>query len=81
MSPIKPYTIENNGSFAQMAVIECRGLELVDFEPRTGFKAVGVKSGTKFEDIDLTEGDWAEYDEKGGVPVGISELQTEFRRP
>jgi hypothetical protein len=33
-SPIKPYTIEDNGSFAHMAVIDCRGLELVDFEPR-----------------------------------------------
>lgn len=33
-SPIKPYTIENNGSFAKMAIIECRGIELIDFEPR-----------------------------------------------
>ncbi|CAB4488247.1 DUF866-domain-containing protein [Rhizophagus irregularis] len=79
-SPIKPYTIENNGSFAKIAIIECRGIELIDFEPRAGFKAVGIKSGTVFEDIDLTEGDWAEYDEKGGVPVGISEIKSEFRR-
>jgi hypothetical protein len=33
-SPIKPYTIENDGNFAQMAIIECRGLEFIDFEPR-----------------------------------------------
>jgi hypothetical protein len=26
--------------------------------------AEGAETGTKFEDIDLTEGDWAEYDEK-----------------
>jgi hypothetical protein len=35
-----------------------------DLNYQTGFKAVGVKSGTKFEDIDLREGDWADYDEK-----------------
>ena len=68
---------------------------------QTGFKAIGVESGTEFEDIDLREGDWADYDEKvfflnvsilyhtqsddclyskSGVPVGISEIESEFRR-
>ncbi|CAI2164069.1 16973_t:CDS:2 [Funneliformis geosporum] len=70
-SPVKPYTIESSGNFAQMITIECRGLELIDFEPR---------ARTKFEDIDLTDGDWAEYDEKGGIPVGISEVQAKFKR-
>ncbi|CAG8451321.1 6704_t:CDS:2 [Ambispora leptoticha] len=72
--PIKLYTIENSGKFAEMAVIECRGLEFVDFEPR------GAESGTIFDDIDLTDGDWADYDEKAGLPVGISEIKAEFRR-
>ncbi|KAF0488514.1 DUF866-domain-containing protein [Gigaspora margarita] len=31
---IKPYTIENSGQFSQIAIIECRGLEFVDFDPR-----------------------------------------------
>lgn len=44
--------------------IECRGLELVDFAPREGWKAKGAESGTVFEDIDLTDGDYADYDEK-----------------
>jgi len=38
--------------------------------------------GAAFEGADLSEaaGDgWAEYDEKAGVPVGISGLETEFR--
>ncbi|CAG8517120.1 4139_t:CDS:2 [Acaulospora morrowiae] len=94
---IKPYTIDNNGQFTQIAIIECRGLEFVDFDPRIGFKAKGVDSGTIFENIDLTEGDWAEYDEewltsdgscfhlsncsmKAQVPVGISNIKSEFKR-
>ncbi|CAJ0827622.1 16484_t:CDS:10 [Entrophospora sp. SA101] len=78
--PTQLYTIENNGKFVKMLAVDCRGLELVDFEPRMGFKATGVDSKTLFEDIDLTEGIWADYDEKAGVPVGISEIETEFKR-
>jgi hypothetical protein len=29
-----------------------------------GWVAKGTESGTPFEDIDLTEGEWVEYDEK-----------------
>ena len=39
-SPITPYTIENSGNFAQMAIIECRGLEFVDFEPRVNIQKI-----------------------------------------
>ncbi|KAF9575823.1 hypothetical protein EC968_001611 [Mortierella alpina] len=72
------YDIENNGRFATIVTIECRGLELVGFEPREGWKAKGAESGTVFEDIDLTEGDWAEYDEKSEMPVGISSIEAKF---
>jgi len=74
------YSIEHVNKFAKLAVIDCRGLEPVDFDPRSGWTAQGVESGSKFEDIDLTEGDWAEYDEKAGEPVGISNIESEFRK-
>ncbi|RHZ56357.1 hypothetical protein Glove_402g30 [Diversispora epigaea] len=77
---INPYTIENNEQFSPIVIIECRGLEFVDFDPRFGFSAKGVDSETIFENIDLTEGYWADYDEKAEVPVGISDLKSEFRR-
>nr|CAG8448001.1 9474_t:CDS:2 [Entrophospora candida] len=72
--PTQLYTIENNGKFVKILAVDCRGLELM------GFKATGVDSKTLFEDIDLTEGIWADYDEKAEVPVGISEIETEFKR-
>jgi hypothetical protein len=43
---------------------DCRGLELVGFEAREGWMAKGDESGTVFEDIDLTEGEWVDYDAK-----------------
>lgn len=31
---VQPYSAEKNGEFQKFAVFDCRGLELVDFQPR-----------------------------------------------
>ncbi|KAI7899986.1 uncharacterized protein BX663DRAFT_488735 [Cokeromyces recurvatus] len=77
---VKGYEIEKNGEFQQIAQFDCRGLELVDFQPRESWTAKGAESDTIFEDIDLTEGEWAEYDEKSGEPVGISNIEVQFKK-
>lgn len=41
---------------------------------------MGVESGTKFAAIDLTEGDWFDYDEKAGEEVSIKDVKWEIRR-
>ena len=38
----------------------------------------GRESGTVFEDVDLSEGDWAEYDERSEESVMISEIDAKF---
>eukprot|EP00249_Psilotum_nudum_P004647 c18151_g1_i2 orf=266-598(+) len=35
-------------------------------------------SGSKFADIDLSEGEFAEYDEKASCPVGITDIEHKF---
>ncbi|KAF9337616.1 hypothetical protein BG006_003789 [Podila minutissima] len=72
------YEIENNDKFATIVTIECRGLEPVNFEPRMGWKAKGAESGTVFDDVDLSEGEWVEYDDKSELPVGISNIEAKF---
>jgi len=42
--------------------------------------ATGIDSGTKFTSIDLTDGEWFDYDEKAGEEVSIKELKWEIRR-
>jgi Eukaryotic protein of unknown function (DUF866) len=42
--------------------------------------ATGVDSSTKFTAIDLTEGDWFDYDEKAGDEVSITDLKWEISR-
>ncbi|XP_009984972.1 PREDICTED: UPF0587 protein C1orf123 homolog, partial [Tauraco erythrolophus] len=56
----------------------CRGLEPVDFQPQAGFAAEGAESGTPFNDINLLEKDWNDYDEKTKESVGIYEVTHKF---
>ena len=38
----------------------------------------GQESGTVFEDVDLTELEWADYDERSGESTVISEIEVKF---
>ena len=42
--------------------------------------ATGVESGTKFTDIDLSDGEWFDYDEKASEEVSIKDIKWEIRR-
>ncbi|KJA26059.1 hypothetical protein HYPSUDRAFT_199289 [Hypholoma sublateritium FD-334 SS-4] len=75
---ITSYSAEN-GQFAPLLVIECRGLEFIDFDPRGTWKCMGT-TGTKFPEVDLVDKEWNDYDEKAAVPVGISEFESRFER-
>ncbi|KAJ1977371.1 hypothetical protein H4R35_002331 [Dimargaris xerosporica] len=77
---VTSYDAEHNGQFSRIAVLECRGLEPVEFEARSGWKAVGVESGQIFDEIDLTDGDWADYDEKANNEVSVMDLEFQFSR-
>ncbi|KAF4797203.1 hypothetical protein TURU_077184 [Turdus rufiventris] len=86
---IKPYNMETDGLLTQLQAedsekfktiveFECRGLEPVDFQPQAGFAAEGAESGTPFNDINLLEKDWNDYDEKTKESVGIYEVTHKF---
>ncbi|KAK7064301.1 hypothetical protein R3P38DRAFT_2823626 [Favolaschia claudopus] len=75
---VKPYVAEN-GQFGPLLVVECRGLEFVDFEPRGMWKCKGMK-GSIFSDVDLESGEWNDYDEKAALPVGVSEFGNQWTR-
>jgi len=44
------------------------------------WKATGIESGTKFADIDLTDGEWFDYDDKAGEEVSVKDVRWEIRR-
>ncbi|KAI3763603.1 hypothetical protein L2E82_13571 [Cichorium intybus] len=75
-----PLTFEfsEGGKHAPLMVFDCRGFEPLDFAFSSGWKAESIE-GTKFEDIDLSGGDFSEYDEKGECPVMISNVTAMFK--
>ncbi|KZT08958.1 DUF866-domain-containing protein [Laetiporus sulphureus 93-53] len=81
-----PYSADANGQyqFAQFLTIDCRGLEFVGFDPRVDheriWKCVGVESGTVFDEVDLEEEEWVDYDEKAALPVGVSNFASQWAR-
>jgi hypothetical protein len=49
------YILQESEKFQTIVVFEGRGLEPVEFDPRGGWTAVGVDSGTEFLDVDLSQ--------------------------
>ncbi|KAK3946370.1 hypothetical protein QBC46DRAFT_369606 [Diplogelasinospora grovesii] len=59
----------------KILVFDCRGLEFTEFSSEGEWLAEGVDSGSKFTGIELTEGEWFDYDEKAGEEVSIKDLK------
>lgn len=57
---------------------DCRGIEPIKFQPGDGWIVKIEGSGKVFKDIDLTEKEWVEYDEKIQQSVGIYEFESEL---
>lgn len=72
------YSAEKNNQYQTIVKFDCRGLEPVNFEPRVGWKCVGSESGTLFDEIDLNETVWADYDERVAQPVEITDISIQF---
>ncbi|XP_060842766.1 CXXC motif containing zinc binding protein isoform X1 [Rhopalosiphum padi] len=75
---ISKYTIEDSNKFKSIVTFDCRGISIIDFSPRNGFKCIGIETNTKFEDINLEEKEWVDYDERQNQPVGIYDVQHQF---
>uniref|UniRef100_T1JP18 CXXC motif containing zinc binding protein n=1 Tax=Strigamia maritima TaxID=126957 RepID=T1JP18_STRMM len=74
----KAYSNDDKNKLKTIIVFDCRGFEPSAFEPRNGWIARGVDTGTQFNDIDLTEKEWVDYDEKLKEPVGIYDVTYKF---
>jgi hypothetical protein len=63
------------GGFQPLVVIEGRGWEPKEWIPTGGFKAESL-AGTVFDDVDLHEKEWCDYDEKSGESVEIMQVES-----
>jgi len=78
--PIRPYTIESSGKFAPLLVLDCRGLEFTNFDPRGIWKCIGSESGMAFNEVDMEEREWTDYDEKSSVSVGVMAFEGKWSK-
>lgn len=72
------YTADDSGKLKTIVIFDCRGVEPSEFSPRSGWIVESIENGEKFENVDLSEDDWSEYDEKNNNVVGIAEFKSEF---
>ncbi len=69
-------TDEDSGSWVPVVAFEARGLDVVRWRLREGDVSVRSAAGYPFEDVDLSDGDWADYDVEADAPVALSDIET-----
>ena len=72
-------TTGDAGNFKPILGLECRGLEIERWIPGEDF-VVQSTSGTIFENVDLSEEAWGDYDEKNDEAVSVTELEYKIER-
>lgn len=72
------YSNEDQGKFKTIVLFDCRGLEPVDFLPTKGWIVKVEDSSTVFSEVDLSEKEWVEYDDKINQSIGIYEFESKF---
>jgi hypothetical protein len=68
------YTNADSGKWKTILALECRGLIPLAWTPSIDFHVHSV-GGTKFEAVDLSSREWADYDEENDISVSILELE------
>ena len=72
-------TSDDNGEFVPVLAMECRGMEPYAFHPLGNeFKVVSEGGAVFEEDVDLSDGDWGEYDEENDLAVGVNEFDSKI---
>lgn len=71
------YTADDSGKYVAVVAFDCRGCVPVAYHPRDEWTVVS-SGGSRFEDVDLSEKEWADVCEKSNDPVTVMELDWRF---
>lgn len=72
------YTESDNEKFKTIVSFDCRGVEPIDFSPRIGWIVKSAENGQQFGNVDFSEDDWVEFDQKNNVSVGVYSFESQF---
>ncbi len=68
------YTEDQSGSWVSVLGLECRNIVPLRWKPSGDFIAESA-GGHYFDNVDLSDGDWAEYDEENDLSVSIMNVE------
>lgn len=74
------YTPESDGKFVDILLIDARGMEFKKFIPEGLFQCKGADSKAKFMEVDLSEGEWYDYDDDAGAEVSVTNVEWSLDR-
>jgi hypothetical protein len=69
------YEEQDAGSFVPVLAMECRNLEPIAWHCGVDFSATSAGNNTVFQEVDLSDKDWAEFDEENDLSVSITNLE------
>lgn len=73
------YNVDDNEKFKSIVTFDCRGVEPIAFSPRTGWIVKASDGGQTFsDDVDFSEDDWVEFDQKNNVSVGVYAFESQY---
>mmetsp|Transcript_8364 Transcript_8364/g.15173 ORF Transcript_8364/g.15173 Transcript_8364/m.15173 type:complete len:123 (+) Transcript_8364:631-999(+) len=72
-------TSDDSGDYVPVLAMECRGLEPYAYHCLGNEFRVVSEGGAVFEeDVDLSDGDWGDYDEENDAAVGVNEFESKI---
>ena len=75
----RSYTADDAGDWVPVLAMECRGLEPYAFSPMKDEFVIMSEGGTVFdEEIELGDGDWADYDAEHDASVSMEDISFKF---
>ncbi|KAL3936863.1 MAG: hypothetical protein SGBAC_007912 [Bacillariaceae sp.] len=75
----RSYKADDAGDWVPVLAMECRGLEPYAFSPMKDEFVIMSEGGAIFdEEIELGEGDWADYDAENDAPVSMEDISFKF---
>lgn len=78
--PPRSVTADDASQWIPLLAMECRGLEPYTFHPMQDEFVIVSKEGSRFDDeIELGDGDWADYDADNDCSVSLEGIQFKFQ--
>lgn len=75
---LRSYNLEDDGQYKQLAQFDCRGCVPIKFEPIANFACKNSNCGKYYENVNVSNDDWVEFDEESGESMGVYDFKSRF---